>query len=93
MRNLKRLLQTAIGLIVAAACILFVLENQQSVALSFLGWSGPQWSAAVWVMLAFLLGLAIGPLIGWFIAMRGRRRVKRAALAQRRAEQSPSRVS
>ncbi|MBD1552766.1 lipopolysaccharide assembly protein LapA domain-containing protein [Pseudomonas typographi] len=93
MRNFKRLLQAAIGLIVAAACLLFVLENQQAVALSFLGWSGPEWPVAVLVLLAFLLGLAIGPLIGWFIAMRGRRRVRRAALAQQRAAQVPPQAS
>nr|WP_178089000.1 lipopolysaccharide assembly protein LapA domain-containing protein [Pseudomonas quercus] len=68
---------------VAAACLLFVLENSQKVALSFLGFASPQWPVSAMVLLALLAGLAIGPLIGWFIAIRGRRRLRRAAIRQK----------
>ena len=74
MRNIKRLLLVVIVLAVAAATLLFVLENQQSVALSFLGWSGPSLPVSVFVLVALLLGLAIGPLLGWYVALRGKRR-------------------
>lgn len=83
MRNFTRLVQVVVVLIVAAACLLFVLENPQTVALSFLGFTGPEWPVSVIVLLALLLGLAVGPLIGWFIAMRGRRRLHRAAIRQK----------
>lgn len=74
MRNIKRLLLVVIVLAVAAATLLFVLENQQSVALSFLGWSGPNLPVSVFVLVALLLGLAVGPLLGWYVALRGKRR-------------------
>lgn len=74
MRNIKRLLLVVIVLAVAAATLLFVLENQQSVALTFLGWSGPSLPVSVFVLVALLLGLAVGPLLGWYVALRGKRR-------------------
>lgn len=83
MRSFTRLVQVVVVLIVAAVCLLFVLENPQTVALSFLGFTGPEWPVSVIALLALLLGLAVGPLIGWFIAMRGRRRLHRAAIRQK----------
>lgn len=83
MRSFTRLLQVVVVLVVAAVCLLFVLENPQKVALSFLGFTSPEWPLSVVVLLALLAGLAVGPLIGWFIAMRGRRRLRRAAIRQK----------
>lgn len=83
MRSFTRLVQVVIVLIIAAVCLLFVLENPQTVSLSLLGFTGPEWPVSVIVLLTLLLGLAIGPLIGWFIAMRGRRRLHRAAIRQK----------
>lgn len=83
MRSFTRLVQVVVVMIVAAVCLLFVLENPQTVALSFLGFTGPEWPVSVIALLALLLGLAVGPLIGWFIAMRGRRRLHRAAIRQK----------
>ncbi|WP_426150114.1 lipopolysaccharide assembly protein LapA domain-containing protein [Pseudomonas sp. DC3000-4b1] len=83
MRSLTRLVQVVLLLIVAAVCLLFVLENPQKVSLSFLGFAGPEWPVSVVVLLALLAGLAVGPVIGWFIAIRGRRRLHRAALRQK----------
>lgn len=74
MRNIKRLLLVVIVLAVVAATLLFVLENQQSVALSFLGWSGPSLPVSVFVLVALLFGLAVGPVLGWYVALRGKRR-------------------
>lgn len=83
MRRFTRLLQVMVVLVVAAVCLLFVLENPQKVALSFLGFAGPEWPVSVVVLLALLVGLAVGPMIGWFIAIRGRRRLRRAAIRQK----------
>lgn len=74
MRNIKRLLLVVIVLAVVAVTLLFVLENQQSVALSFLGWSGPSLPVSVFVLVALLFGLAVGPVLGWYVALRGKRR-------------------
>ncbi|WP_347249200.1 lipopolysaccharide assembly protein LapA domain-containing protein [Pseudomonas fluorescens] len=49
-----------------------MLENQQSVSLVFLGWAGPQLSIAVYIALAFLLGMAAGPVL--VVVRRARRR-------------------
>ena len=42
MRSVKRVLLGVFVLLLALAILLFVLENQQSVSLLFLGWAGPQ---------------------------------------------------
>ncbi|MDU9029262.1 LapA family protein [Pseudomonas mediterranea] len=74
MGNFKRLVLVAVALLVAAAIVLFVLENNQPVALLFLGWSAPQLPVSVFVLLALLLGMVFGPLLTWFVG--GRRRLK-----------------
>jgi uncharacterized integral membrane protein len=76
-RNVKRLLLVLIVLAVVAVTLLFVLENQQAVALTFLGWAGPQLPVSILVLLALLIGLAVGPLIGILLAQRGKRRFRR----------------
>lgn len=80
MRIIKRLLLVLIIAVVAVVSLLFVLENQQAVALTFLGYAGPQLPVSAMLLLALLLGLAVGPVLGWFVAYRGRRRLKRSAI-------------
>jgi putative membrane protein len=63
MRNLKRLIFIIIALLIAAAIVVFVLENQQSFALVFFGWNAPELPVAVPVIFALLLGMVIGPLL------------------------------
>jgi len=50
--------------IVILAVIAFVLENQQAVALSFLGWTSAKFPVAVFVVLALIIGTLIGPCLG-----------------------------
>lgn len=69
MRNIKRLMFVVAVLLVAAAIVLFVLENRQPVTLLFLGWSGPQLPISVFVLLALLAGMMIGPLLTWFMGV------------------------
>ncbi|MNJ55489.1 hypothetical protein D3C77_509820 [compost metagenome] len=70
MRNLKRLLLMLFLLVLVAVVLLFTLENQQVVNLVLLGWSMPAIPVALVVVIALLVGLVLGPLIGVFIARR-----------------------
>lgn len=72
MRSVKRVLLGVFVLLLALAILLFVLENQQSVSLLFLGWSGPQIPLSVVVVLTLLVGMVIGPLLGWFLGRTSR---------------------
>jgi uncharacterized integral membrane protein len=63
MHNLKRIWFVSMLLLLAAAMLAFMLENQQSISLFFLGWEGPQLPVAIYVSLALLCGAAIGPLL------------------------------
>ncbi|NMZ34915.1 hypothetical protein [Pseudomonas proteolytica] len=64
MRGFKRFTLALIVLFVALVILIFVLENQQGVALVFLGWSTPQMPVSVFVTGALIAGLAAGPMLG-----------------------------
>ncbi|MFJ2694533.1 LapA family protein [Pseudomonas sp. NPDC087336] len=68
MHNLKRVLLAVFVLLLILAILAFVLENQQSVTLLFLGWAGPQLPVSVVMVIALLVGMVIGPIIGWLLA-------------------------
>ncbi|MBI6618550.1 LapA family protein [Pseudomonas corrugata] len=74
MRSLKRVWLALLVLLVILAVLAFVLENQQQVSLWFLGWAGPQLPVSVVAIAALLIGMLIGPLLGWLL-----RRVTRAS--------------
>jgi lipopolysaccharide assembly protein A len=67
MRNLKRVMLVVFVLLLVLAILAFVLENQQSVSLLFLGWSGPQLPVSLVVLSALMLGMVIGPMLHWFL--------------------------
>lgn len=77
MRNLKRVLLALVVLSIAAVVLLFVLENQQSVALVLFGWALPALPLSVVVLVALVVGLLVGPLMGVYIGMRAKRRARR----------------
>jgi putative membrane protein len=79
MRNVKRLVFFIIVLLIVSATVVFMLENQQPVALVFFGWSAPELSVAVPVILALLVGMLIGPVLAWLARLR--RKPKSARLA------------
>lgn len=79
MRNLKRVLLAVFVLLLILAILAFVLENQQTVALLFLGWSGPQLPVSVVMVIALLVGMVIGPVISWSLARSSRASRKRLA--------------
>lgn len=76
MRNLKKLLVVVITLAVLVAAVLFTLENQQTVSVFFLGFSGPQLPVSVLMAGSLLAGLAVGPLL--VLALRLTKRSRRA---------------
>ncbi|MEE9676834.1 LapA family protein [Pseudomonas moraviensis] len=78
MRNLKRILLGVFLLLMVLVVLAFVLENQQSVSLLFLGFSGPQLPVSVVAVLALLIGMLIGPVLGWFFGRASRRSRKQA---------------
>jgi putative membrane protein len=77
MRNLKRVLIAVVVLLLTLAILAFVLENQQSVTLLFLGWTGPQLPVSVVLVIALLVGMVIGPVISWLLARSSRGSRKR----------------
>lgn len=79
MRNLKRLIFFVVVVLIVSATVVFVLENQQPVALVFFGWSAPELSVAVPVVLALLVGMVIGPILT--LGSRLRKRSKPSRLA------------
>lgn len=73
MRGAKRFLLILVVLVVGLVILAFVLENQQGVTLSFLGWRSAQLPVAMFVALALLVGMLIGPLFGRLSRRAGRR--------------------
>ncbi len=67
MSNLKRVLLGVFVLVLVLAVLAFVLENQQSVSLLFLGWVGPQLPVSLLIVLALLIGMLVGPILGWLL--------------------------
>ncbi|PYC00936.1 DUF1049 domain-containing protein [Pseudomonas koreensis] len=77
MRNLKRIMLGVFLLLMVLVVLAFVLENQQSVTLLFFGFSGPQLPVSVVAVLALLVGMLIGPVLGWFLGRSSRAARKR----------------
>ncbi|OLF52451.1 lipopolysaccharide assembly protein LapA domain-containing protein [Pseudomonas chlororaphis] len=67
MRSLKRVFLLVAVLFLMLAVLAFVLENQQSVSLLFLGWAGPQLPVSLVMVVALLIGMLVGPVISWFV--------------------------
>ena len=57
----------------AVVVIAFVLENQQGVALSFMGWKTAEFPVAVFIVLALIIGTLLGPFMGVMVRRPGRR--------------------
>ncbi|KTC39548.1 hypothetical protein AO260_06490 [Pseudomonas sp. ABAC21] len=71
MRGVKRVVAVFAVLIVALIVLAFVLENQQGVSLSFLGQATRELPVSVFVVVALIVGMVIGPFLG--IVIGGRR--------------------
>jgi uncharacterized integral membrane protein len=71
MRGIKRVVVVFSVLAAALVVLGFVLENQQSVSLSFLGLETAQMPVSVFVVVALIVGMLVGPLLG--VLVRGSR--------------------
>ena len=60
-----RVIKIVVLLVLLLGIVAFVLENQQSVSLSFFGRGAPELPISVFVVVALLVGMIIGPLIAW----------------------------
>ncbi|VVO86601.1 hypothetical protein PS850_02130 [Pseudomonas fluorescens] len=67
MHNFKRVMLALFVLLLVLAILAFVLENQQSVSLLFLGWAGPQLPVSLAILSALLAGMVVGPLLSWLL--------------------------
>lgn len=67
---LKRVLLILVLLLVALATMDFMLENQQATSLQFLEMQFPALPLSIYVVLAFILGSALGVFVGWLITTR-----------------------
>ncbi|MCW8276797.1 DUF1049 domain-containing protein [Pseudomonas sp. PCH199] len=76
MSRLKRGLLVLVVFLSALIVFAFVLENQQSVSLLFLGLTGPQLPVSIVVVAALLTGMIIGPVIRWLFGNVARMRRK-----------------
>lgn len=74
MRGIKRVVLVLAVLAVALVVLGFVLENQQGVSLSFLGWTTMQLPVAVYVVAALIVGLLVGPVLGALVGRKVRRK-------------------
>ncbi|RMR15136.1 lipopolysaccharide assembly protein LapA domain-containing protein [Pseudomonas syringae group genomosp. 3] len=73
MRIFKRVILIIAVLLIAAVTVVFMLENRQSVAVTFFGRSAPQLPLALPVILALLLGMVIGPILTLIASLRKKR--------------------
>lgn len=74
MRGIKRVIAILTVLVVALMVLAFVLENQQKATLAFLGWSTSQLPISVFVALALIVGMLIGPLLVLLFRAKGRKK-------------------
>lgn len=68
MRNFKRVMLAVSVLLLILVILAFVLENQQSVSLRFLGWAGPELPVSLLTVVALLMGMVLGPVFSWLLA-------------------------
>lgn len=72
MRNFKYILFFVIATLLIMAILAFVLENQQSVSLLFLGWASAQLPISAFMVITLLTGMVIGPFIGGLLGLYAR---------------------
>jgi putative membrane protein len=70
MRNFKRVLVCLLLFVVGLLVVCFVLENRQPVSLFLLGWSAPELPLSVFLVVALLVGLVLGPVFVWIRGFR-----------------------
>ncbi|KAB0518358.1 LapA family protein [Pseudomonas extremorientalis] len=67
MRGVKRVVVVLTVLVVALIVLAFVLENQQVASLSFFGFATGEMPVSVFVVVALIIGMLIGPLLSMWM--------------------------
>ena len=80
MRVFKRAVLVICALAVILATVVFILENQKSTSLVFLGLHSPELPESLFFIGALLVGMAIGPVLGFIAFERRAARLKRSML-------------
>ena len=80
MRNFKRAMLVVFALIVLFGVVVFILENQQPTSLMFMGWRSAEMPASLFFIAALLIGMVIGPVMGFVAYRRKAARLKRNLL-------------
>jgi uncharacterized integral membrane protein len=68
MDNVRRVSLAVLSLLLILMVLVFVLENQQTTSIVFLGWAGPALPVSVIVVLALLAGMLLGSLFFWILS-------------------------
>lgn len=75
MSKMLKALVAIITLLIGICVLFFVLENDQAVALNFIGWVWPTLPVSILILMALLGGLLSGGCVGWVV---GRTRSRKA---------------
>jgi uncharacterized integral membrane protein len=75
MRMFTRAFTAIAALLLVVTTIVFILENQQKISLVFFGWTSPELFLAIPIIAALLIGMLIGPLLGWIVRLRKKRKL------------------
>lgn len=70
MRRFQQVLLFIMLLIIAAFILLFILENNVEITISFLSFTTPSLPIAVFIMTGFLLGLILALLISYIVLLK-----------------------
>ena len=73
MRGVTRVILILAILAVALVMLIFILENQQIVSLSFMGWTTSQMPISVFLVVALIAGMLIGPFFGAVLSLKLRK--------------------
>ncbi len=67
MRLLQRIALTFLMLFLVGTVLVFVLENQQQLELSFFSWNTASLPISLYIAVSFLAGMVLGPIITFIV--------------------------
>ncbi len=74
MRGIKRVFAILAVLVTGLIVLAFILENQQKATLSLLGWSTSQVPVSVFLVLALIVGMLVGPVLVLLFCRKGHKK-------------------
>jgi putative membrane protein len=64
MHRVGRIIAILLSLSALILVLVFALENQQKITVSFFGWATPQLPVSVFLTLSLIVGMVIAPILG-----------------------------